>query len=270
MAEKKGGDAGVFNEAIRRVIDKFIRAARTIVPGKIALVTRQALGEVDVNFDAGIGKRSGGQESADGVAPNAPVLYPGGGGFSMRWPLLPQDEVVAICSDRNIERWRQTKLVGQAHSFSERHHDLSDALVLPVRITPPTPTPPAAVTNETTDWVLQGPLGDIMRVSPGGPITIRKGPDGATAATIAIDVAGTITMTVPTGQTVKIGGVAAEPLVIASALASAMTALLNAGVATPPTPLAGNNGSLAFTNALAAWNSAIAGTPLGTIKAWGA
>lgn len=203
-------DAGILNAAIEKVIDKFIRAARTVVPGKVSAVTRTLKGEVDVNFDAGIGVRKNGKEAADGDAPNAPVLFPGGGGFSMRWPLHPQDEVVALCSDRNIERWRQTKLVGQAHSFSERHHDLSDALVLPVRMTPPTPTPPATVTNETTDWVLQGPLGDVMRVSPTGPVTLRKGGiEGVTVATLEFDAAGSITVSVPSGQTVKLGGPAA-------------------------------------------------------------
>jgi hypothetical protein len=201
------------------------------VPGKVQAVTRTLLGEVDVNFEPGIGTRKGGQEVGDGVVPSAGVAYPGGGGFTMRWPLLPQDEVVGMVADRNTERWRQTKLVGQAHSFSQRHHDLSDTVVFPFRLTPPTPTPPAAVTNETTDWVLQGPLGDIMRVSPTGPVTIRTGPDGVTVATLTFDVPGKITLTPAPGQTVECGG--ALELVLADAfitvMDAVMLALVNAG-----------------------------------------
>lgn len=262
------GGGSIFRKAIAIVIDEAVRQARTIVVGKISAVARQALGELDVDFDAGVGTRQGAEEKADGTVPSAPVLYPGGGGWSVRWPLASDDEAVAIVSDRNIGRWRQTKIVGQAHSM-ERHHALSDSVVLPFRLTPPTPTPPASVTDEDTDFVIQGPLGDAIRLEPTGPVTIRKGPDGATLATISIDVAGTISLTVPTGQTVKIGDASAEPLVIASALMSAMSSMLAAGAAVAPTPMAGNNGSLAFLAGQTAWNTAIGATPLGTIKAWG-
>lgn len=260
-------DAGLYNEAIAVVIDEKIRNARTVLPGKVAAVARQALGEMDVDFDAGIGTRKNGEECGDGLAPSAPVLFPGGGGFSMRWPLFPQDEVVAICSDRNTERWRATKLVGQAHSFSGRHHDLSDALVLPVRITPPTPTAPATVTDETTDWVLTGPLGEAMRVGSTGAIAITK--SGGLVATITLTVGGSMMFEVETGQTVMIGDELAEALVKINKLIANMSTALAAGIATPPTPMAGNNGSLAMTNFQIAWDAANASNPMGTTKALG-
>ncbi len=270
MADGNSDQGGsILREAIAIVVDDKLRNCRTIVPGKVAAVARTTLGEVDVDFDAGIGKRVGGEECGDGQVPSAGVYQLGGGGFSMRFPLAEGDEVLAVCADRNTERWRQTKIVGQAHSLSERHHDLSDAGVLPMRLTPPTPSAPATVTNETTDWVLQSAKGDVIRVSPDGPLTLRKGPDGATLATIEMLASGSILIAVPTGQTIKAGDELAEALVKVSRLEAAMTAMLTAGGAVAPTPMAGTNGALAFQAAKIAWDSTIAGAPLDTVKLLG-
>jgi hypothetical protein len=258
----KTGDAGVLIEAIAVVIDEKIRNARTVVLGKIAAIARQALGEMDVDFDAGIGSRRGGEEKGDGQAPSAPVAFPGGGGFSMRWPMTAGDECLAVCSDRNSERWRQTKLVGQAHSLDQRHHDLSDAVVLPFRITPPTPQPPASVTDEDEDWVLQGPVGDALRVGPDGVLTLTKA--GVVSATITLSASGSVAIDVPTGQSVTIGGPAALSLTNWAALSSAMTSMLNALVAAGAGP--------AFTGATTAqtaWNTAIGLNSPETLKAKG-
>lgn len=206
-----------------------------------------------------------GSPSLPSLLSERPVWYPGGGGFYMRWPLAVGDVALGVVSDRSLAAWSLTRTPGPTASPTFPHyHNLSDTQVLPVTDTPGVPE---ADPGLASDMVIGGPAGVAVRVGTDGTVTISK--TAAPAATITIDVAGGITLEVQGGQTVKIGDVSAEPLVIASALMSAMTSALAAGVATPPTPMAGNNGSLAMTNFQTAWNAAIGSTPLGTTKAWG-
>lgn len=192
-----GKPSTIFNEAIRLVVDVATESLRTIIPGRVQLPKRQTNTEADVSFEPGPGRRQAGTEVADGVVDNAPVMYPGGGGFAMRWPLTTGDEALGLVADRNIQRWRQTKIPGQAHGFS-RHHNISDAVVFPFAITAPEATPP----NWATDFVLMSPTGVSIQIAGlDGAVTVQT-----PAASIVIAADGTVTVT---GTTVKLGGASA-------------------------------------------------------------
>jgi hypothetical protein len=211
--------------AIENAIDNTLADARAVVPGKVSKVTKADGGERSVDFDPGIGKRQGGEERADGTVPGAAVMYPAGGGFSMVWPLEPDDEGLGLVADRNVQRWRQNRKVGQAHSL-ERAHNVSDALILPVAITAPEPAP----ANVDGDWVLTGPQGEAIRIGGGdGSVLISRG--GSPAASVELEASGSITITVASGQAVNIGGSGAGALALADQLVTAIDAFIDALVA---------------------------------------
>jgi hypothetical protein len=60
-----------------------------------------------------------------------PVIFPEGGGFSIRWTLEPGDRVIIVCADRQMDLW----LAGQGQQvdpFSRRTHSLDDAIAIPL------------------------------------------------------------------------------------------------------------------------------------------
>lgn len=203
-----------------------------------------------------------GSPSVPPLLSQRPVWYPGGGGYYMRWPLAPDDIALGLVSDRSLAAWSllRTPGPGAAPTFPH-YHNISDLQVLPVTDTPGIPE---ADPGLATDYVIGGPAGVAIRLEVDGTITITTA-----LATLTIGSDGSILADVPTGLMAKIGDMLAASVVKTAALEAAMTAMLAAGVATAPSPLAGNNGSLAFTAGQAAWNAAINATPLGTTKLMG-
>jgi hypothetical protein len=254
-----------FNEAVATVAEVKDRNLRTVIVGKVKAVVRSLIGERDVQFESGIGKRTGGVESADGIVPSAPMLSMAGGGFSIYMPSLPMDEAVGLVCDRSIARWRLAKIPGQAPTFDRQHHDLTDTMLLPFSFTLPTGGPMLG----GPDMIMSSPSGEFLKVGfADGAVTITKNSATPTlVATIAMDAAGSVTITVPTGQRVLGGDNLAEALVKFQAWDTAMTAMLTAGGAVAPTPMAGTNGALAFQAAKIAYDAAK--TPAQTTKLMG-
>ena len=212
-----------FTEALIDLLDGMSRQIRAVVPGKVDKKNAQGEGERSVDFAPGIGLRNGGEEAADGIVPNAPVLYPGGGGFALLWPVNAGDEVLGLAADRSIQRWRETREIGQAHTF-ERSHNVSDALIVPLSITAPSSAP----ADWGDDFVLVGPVGEALRVAGSdGAVTITRA--GDPVATITIDAAGAVVITPAPGQTVQCGG--NFDLALADQLVTAIDAMLAALVA---------------------------------------
>lgn len=253
------------NLAIVNVIDTRIAAARTVVPGKVTALDREAESERDATFESGVGRRQGGEETADGLTPSVPVLALGGGGFNLHIPLAAGDETLGLVSDRPLGAWRQDRTPGKSPAFGARHHNLSDTLLIPFAITAPAGAP----TDADPDLVISGPDGDAVRIAKAdNAVTITKQGEPDTLATITLAASGSIEIAVADGQAVVIGGDAAlsDFLVKVTALETALGAMLDAGGATPPSPMLGTNGALAFQAAKAAFDLAVAAMPLGTDK----
>jgi hypothetical protein len=66
---------------------------------------------------------------------NVPVIYPGGGGYAITWPLSEGDEGVLVYQDRCIDAHWQAG--GIQNEVEKRRHDLSDAVFFPCRISTP-------------------------------------------------------------------------------------------------------------------------------------
>lgn len=229
-----------YNDAVLACIDASASNLRAVVPGKVSAVTRAEDRERDVDFDPGIGRSDAAGVRADGTVPEAAVLYPGGGGFAMLWPLDSGDEALGLVADRNVTRWRQDRVPGQAHTLT-RAHALSDTLVIPFAITAPASAP----ADVGADWVLVGPEGEAMRVGGAdGAVTLTKG--GASVATISMDADGKVSITAAPGQAVEVGGVSS--LALYDQLVAAVDAMLIAG-----TPIVGDGGAGLLTTMTTAW-----------------
>jgi hypothetical protein len=60
---------------------------------------------------------------------DVPVIYPGGGGCTITFPLVPGDECLIIFASRCIDAWWQSGGIGVQAEM--RMHDLSDGFCLP-------------------------------------------------------------------------------------------------------------------------------------------
>jgi hypothetical protein len=57
-----------------------------------------------------------------------PIIFPGGGGFSLTFPIREGDEAIAIFSSRSIDNWWSSG--GVQNPVEIRAHDLSDGFLL--------------------------------------------------------------------------------------------------------------------------------------------
>lgn len=243
-----------FNRVINGIVGDAVADARCVVPGKVGEVTRAADGERDINFQPGIARRQGGELVGDGPVAAAPVLSLGGGGWSVLLPLLEGDEALGLAVDRNSQRWRQNREVGDAHS-QIRSHNVSDVFALPFTIT----AADGAPSDPGADFVISN-RAERLRIEEGGAITITKVSDGGAptpVATISLDAGGSITLEVQGGQSVNVGGPAATALAKAQQLLTALDAAVTAAVAAaiPIVPPAGDGGTAAFSAFQSAWNA---------------
>jgi hypothetical protein len=63
------------------------------------------------------------------VIPNVPVVFPGGGGFRVTFPIAVGDTVLLVFSDKSLDKWLA---VGGSVDPSDDHaHNLSDAIAIP-------------------------------------------------------------------------------------------------------------------------------------------
>jgi len=70
---------------------------------------------------------------------DCPVCFPGGGGFSLTFPLLDNDECLVVFASRCIDEWWQSG-ADRNEQFEFRMHDLSDGFCIPgVRSVPNVP-----------------------------------------------------------------------------------------------------------------------------------
>jgi hypothetical protein len=241
-------------EAMIVTIDARAYARRTAGPGLADAVVTAPEREQSVDFQPGIPDLAGGQADVPGLTPSAPVLNFASGGFFVLMPVAAGDEVFSVVSDRTTGVWRDTKNPQQVDPINgKRTGSLSDACLFPFAFTAPTGAP-----SSWSSLLLGGPAGVALEVETDGSVTITK--QGTPAATITLDAAGSVTIEVIAGQSVKLGGAGAVELAKAQALESAIDALIAAGVgAGTGTP--GTTGTLAFTAAQTAWNLAKSAIP---------
>jgi hypothetical protein len=60
------------------------------------------------------------------VITNVPIIFPGGGGFRVVFPVVKGDTVLLVFCERSIDNWK--KRGGEVDPIDTRHHALSDAV----------------------------------------------------------------------------------------------------------------------------------------------
>lgn len=123
------------------------------------------------------------------VISNVPVLYAAGGGWSITYPLNPDDIVYLTFAERSIDEWLDAvsgKLVTPAQT---RKHDLSDAVAIP-GIRPRT----APIPNIDT--------ANLRIAHDSGTVVIELSPTTATikAPNVHLDSGGTADQAIPRGD----------------------------------------------------------------------
>lgn len=66
---------------------------------------------------------------------NVPVMFPGGMGYSLKFPIGPGDEVLVFFSDLSLDNFWEKGNV--QNPVEQRRHDLSDGLAFPTNISVP-------------------------------------------------------------------------------------------------------------------------------------
>lgn len=59
---------------------------------------------------------------------DVPIIWPRAGGFSLTFPIKPEDECLVVFGERCIDSWWQSG--GVQKPIDDRHHDLSDAFAI--------------------------------------------------------------------------------------------------------------------------------------------
>lgn len=100
---------------------------------------------------------------------DCPVVFPGGGGYVLAFPILPGDEVLISIANRCIDGWWD--LGGVQPQLDVRMHDLSDGFVIPgieskLMVTPAlSPTDVQLRSKDGLTMLSVGPLG-VTLTSP--------------------------------------------------------------------------------------------------------
>jgi hypothetical protein len=116
------------DETLRAVVQAATSEWQTCLPGRIESYNAEA-GTCSVQP---LVKRKGKATAATSrpVLTGVPVMWPGGGGAQVRWPLTAGDECLILFASADTSGWRRSG--GEADPASERRFALSDAVVLPL------------------------------------------------------------------------------------------------------------------------------------------
>jgi len=150
------GDTNL-SQLLEEVILAAAQDVRCAIPGVITAVDMTA-GLVSVQPGVSMTGKS------DPVIPDVPLLQMVMGKVRFTLPVATGDQVLLVFGDRNLDRWISSGGGTARGTDDPRAHDLSDALAIPLSITPPTRTdgPSLAMDNELT------PLGAVeVRLQPG-------------------------------------------------------------------------------------------------------
>lgn len=139
VAEVKAWDAATQTASVRPVVRR-----RVPIPGGDPAIVREA------------------------ELRRVPVVYPGGAGFTVSFPLAAGDYVLCVCAERSHDEWRATR-APDVTPQDARRHDAADAFAIPLNISTGTRRPSA----DADDLVIAHRTGGLeLRVTPDGRVHI--------------------------------------------------------------------------------------------------
>ena len=117
-------------EALRAALDGRQAEMWTALPGIVQSFDPAAMTvSVQPAVAGRISDEAGKAASVDlPILPDVPVVFPGGGGFALTFPVAAGDECLVVFASRCIDAWWQSGGVGEP--MEPRMHDLSDGFAL--------------------------------------------------------------------------------------------------------------------------------------------
>lgn len=150
-------DRVTFAAGLSSIFRELLGGVNTAFPGVVQAF--DGSGAADVQ-PAILVERPGEQPKPGPMLLNVPVLFPGGGGFRLAFPLREGDEVLVICSQRSLDRWKATG--GVVEAGDRRQFALSDAVAIPGLIAPGVSEPVGDAA------ILEGPAASVTMALDGG------------------------------------------------------------------------------------------------------
>ena len=118
-------------EVIRDAIEAYLADTHTSLPGKIVSYNA-ALQQASVQplIKRGwIDEEGNRQSDSLPVVNNVPIVFPGGGGFRITFPIQSGDTCLLVFSSGSLDTWLSKG--GEVDPNDDRRHDLSDAIAIP-------------------------------------------------------------------------------------------------------------------------------------------
>lgn len=151
---------------------------------------------------------------------DCPVVFPGGGGFSLTFPVVPGDECLVVFASRCIDAWWQAGGVQPQAEF--RMHDLSDGFAFVG--TRSVPHVPVSISTDAvqlrsdsgSSYIGIAHSGDITVHTPNtvaaaaANVTISATSVAISATSVSIEAAVSITGTLTVSETVSASAVVAS------------------------------------------------------------
>ena len=176
-------------EALRAALDGRQAEMWTALPGIVQSFDPAAMTvSVQPAVAGRISDEAGKAASVDlPILPDVPVVFPGGGGFALTFPVAAGDECLVVFASRCIDAWWQSGGVGEP--MEPRMHDLSDGFALVGVRSQPHRLSPAVHTGNTQLRADDGSA--YVEITPGGAVT-AVGPSSVTVRS-----GGSITLDAP-------------------------------------------------------------------------
>lgn len=117
--------------AIRNIVERMLRQVNTAIPARVESFDRvrktvSAQPLIPVTFKDESGAR---QVANLPIIASVPVLYGGGGGCKIQFPLAKGDTVLLIVAQASLDKWFTTGRI--VDPVDPRRHALTDAIALP-------------------------------------------------------------------------------------------------------------------------------------------
>ncbi len=158
-------------EAMRVVLDGRQSGIWTATPGIIQSVdTTKWTCSVQPAIKGSVEDENGAVQSVNlPLLINVPIVFPGGGGYVMTFPLAAGDEVLVIFASRCIDAWWQSG-GSDNEPMEARMHDLSDGFAIPGPRSQPKVSGPGSI---STAFQIRNENGDgIVQIDPDGVIRL--------------------------------------------------------------------------------------------------
>lgn len=123
-----------WSTVIRRAIEVVLRSVSTAEPGVIESFDADACtADVQPLLMRIVRSETGKTARRQNVVTHAPVLFVGGGGSRLTFPVKRGDQCLLIVASRAIDRWNE--IGEELDPQNERHHHITDAIAI-VGLTP--------------------------------------------------------------------------------------------------------------------------------------